>query len=102
MQIDAIDTFHTIIIDEAQDVTAVTIELVRLKAKNTILVGDESQRELVGGVGHWQDVISARDSFLNKEGGLNIYSLRHNFRQTYELGAVSYNYRQLTLNKPIV
>ena len=91
--------FHTIIVDEAQDVSAVDIELIRLCTQNTILAGDESQTEDIDGIGLWKNLV-IEDSF-SKNDNLHIYHLRHNFRQTYELGNVSYNYRQLILGRDI-
>ena len=40
------DNYHTVIIDEAQDVPRLHIELIRLCSTNTILAGDESQTTL--------------------------------------------------------
>lgn len=91
--------FHTVIIDEAQDVSAIDIELIRLSAQNTILAGDESQTENPNGLGRW-DQLAIKNSFSGKI-GLKVFQLRHNFRQTYELGNVSYNYRQLLLNRTV-
>ncbi|MEE2003387.1 AAA family ATPase [Alkalimonas sp. MEB108] len=89
--------FHTIIIDEAQDVSASYIELIRLCAENTILAGDESQNENPEGVGSWSKLAIQESFFKDKK--LKVFQLRHNFRQTYELGNVSYNYRQLLLGR---
>lgn len=94
------DNFHTIIIDEAQDVPAKVIELIRLHCENLVLVGDESQKENPKGVGPWENLLLKESVYSNVD-GLNIYHLRHNFRQTYELGTVSYNYRQLMLGRNI-
>ncbi|MBW3166476.1 AAA domain-containing protein [Ferrimonas balearica] len=93
-------SLHTVIIDEAQDVNAVNIELIRLQAHNTILAGDESQHEFANGVGRWDEVLFVDEEY-SKGGERQIYQLRHNFRQTFELGSVSYNYRQLILNRSI-
>jgi hypothetical protein len=90
---------HTVIIDEAQDISAVDIELIRLTSKNTILAGDESQTESLDGISLWENLAIATS--FTKDGSLQLYQLRHNFRQTYELGSVSYNYRQLLLNRNI-
>lgn len=93
-------SYHTVIVDEAQDVAKSAIELIRLNSSNTILVGDESQTELDSGVGSWKNVLFYGSEFSLK-GRPNIFSLRHNFRQTYELGTVSYNYRQLMLERSV-
>lgn len=95
-----VSLFHTVIIDEAQDIPAYFIEIVRLNSSNTILAGDESQTESESGVGLWSNVLLFDEKF-SIDGKTNIFKLRHNFRQTYELGAVSYNYRQLMLNRTI-
>lgn len=91
--------FHTVIIDEAQDVSGKSIELVRLLADNTILTGDELQRETITGIGSWSNLLI--NSVFSKDGKLNLFELKHNFRQTYELGLVSYNYRQLMLGREL-
>ena len=95
-----LDSYHTIIVDEAQDVQKSTIELIRLKSNNTILAGDESQTEMKSGVGFWKNVLFFESEF-SSNGKPKIFHLRHNFRQTYELGTVSYNYRQLMLQRPV-
>lgn len=95
-----LNSFHTVIIDEAQDVSQLAIELIRLQANNTILAGDESQQELEQGVGSWSSVLFVDNEF-SENGKQNLFKLRHNFRQTYELGTVSYNYRQLILGRAI-
>lgn len=95
-----LESFHTVIIDEAQDVAKNTIELIRLQSNNTILAGDELQTESASGVGLWKEVLFF-DSVFSLKGKPNIFQLRHNFRQTYELGTVSYNYRQLMLNRSV-
>lgn len=91
--------FHTVIIDEAQDVNGRHIELVRLVSENTILTGDELQKENKSGIGSWDNLVLSTP--FVKNGKLNLFELRHNFRQTYELGIVSYNYRQLLLGREI-
>jgi len=93
-------SFHTVIIDEAQDMPQSVIELVRLHAKNTVLAGDESQTESKFGVSAWKNVLMYESEF-SLDGKPNIFNLRHNFRQTYELGAVSFNFRQLMLGRQI-
>jgi len=90
---------HTLIVDEAQDVSKVNIELLRLISENLVLVGDEAQNENIEGVGRWENIHN--NHLLLKSGDSNIHKLRHNFRQTYELGMVSYNYRQLILGHEI-
>ncbi|MDG1751650.1 MAG: AAA family ATPase [Thalassotalea sp.] len=94
-----LNSLHTVIIDEAQDVSAIAIELIRLQAESVVLAGDESQTENNDGIGSWKNLIGKENYEI--DGVLNIYQLRHNFRQTYELGAASYNYRQLLLDRDI-
>jgi len=92
---------HTIIIDEAQDISLVDLELIRLHTKNLILTGDEFQVENPNGLKKWNNILDIETNFYQKN-NLNIYYLRHNFRQTYELGNASYNYRQVSMNNPIL
>ena len=90
-------TFQTIIIDEAQDAPNNSIELVNLYSKQLILAGDEAQNENENGLGFWGNL---RDKVgFQIDSKLTIFKLRHNFRQTYELGNLSYNYRQLLLGQ---
>jgi len=91
--------FQTVIIDEVQDVPNNNIELVSLYSKQLILSGDEAQKENLNGLGVWGNL---RDKIgFRVDSELAIYRLRHNFRQTYELGNLSYNYRQLLLGQEI-
>lgn len=92
---------ETVIIDEAQDVSLINIELIHLFSKNIILTGDELQKEAVSGLGHWGNLSNLSELF-SINGSLNIYKLKHNFRQTYELGNCSYNYRQLALHRETI
>jgi len=93
--------FHTIIIDEAQDVSLLDVELTWLLSKNVILTGDELQAENEVGIGCWENLEHLKSEF-SKEQKLNVFTLRHNFRQTYELGSCSFNYRQLIMGKPFL
>jgi len=95
----SIRKIHTLIVDEAQDVSISNIELFRLISENIILVGDEAQRENINGIGRWSKIMNNKKFFKSESEG--IYRLKHNFRQTYELGVVSYNYRQLILGHKI-
>ncbi|MGR5281190.1 hypothetical protein [Photobacterium damselae] len=94
-----IKLLNTIIIDEAQDVPSVDIELVGFFTQQLILSGDEAQNENPDGVGVWSN-LRQRSGFYTDE-TLNLYKLKHNFRQTYELGNLSYNFRQLMLGLEI-
>ena len=91
--------YQTIIIDEAQDVPGNYIELVGFYSEQLILAGDEAQKENVNGLGKWANIRSGADFYHN--GKLSVFKLRHNFRQTYELGNLSYNYRQVILGNAI-
>ena len=93
------DKFQTIIIDEAQDVPNTHIELINFYAQNLIIAGDEAQRENPDGIGQWKNLREKLN--IHSDGQPTTYKLRHNFRQTYELGNLSYNYRQLLLGNPI-
>jgi hypothetical protein len=92
-------TFQTVIIDEAQDVPINHIEMVSFYSKQLVLAGDEAQKENPEGLGFWSNLRS-KVGFINDD-KLTIHKLRHNFRQTYELGSLSYNYRQLLLGQSI-
>lgn len=93
------DVYQTIIIDEAQDVPSNYIELVSFYSKQLILAGDEAQKENINGLGKWSNLRDKTNFYPNDV--LSIFKLRHNFRQAYELGNLSYNYRQLLLGNPI-
>jgi len=92
--------FHTIIVDEAQDAPLSKIHLAWLMAENTILTGDKLQKESSDCIGSWDNLGKLEKQF-SKEGQKRIFTLRHNFRQTFELGNFSFNFRQLVLGKPI-
>lgn len=93
--------FHTVIVDEAQDASSVQIELAYILGLNLILSGDELQRESPKGIGQWNNLQRLGEHFIN-DGELSVFHLSRNFRQTYELGACSYNFRQSVLGKPLV
>jgi len=92
--------FNTIIVDEAQDVTLSNIHLAWLMANNVILTGDELQKEEPDGIGSWKNLGLLEKEF-SKDKQLNLFTLSHNFRQTFELGNFSFNFRQLILGKPL-
>jgi len=94
-------SFHTIIVDEAQDASLSKIHLAWLNAENTILTGDELQKEALDGIGYWNNLGKLEKEF-SKNGQKNMFTLRHNFRQTFELGNFVFNFRQLVLGKPII
>jgi hypothetical protein len=93
--------FHTIIVDEAQDVTLSNIHLAWLMTENIILTGDELQKESSDGIGSWNNLGKLENQFLT-DGRLNVFTLSHNYRQTFELGNFSFNFRQLVLGKPVL
>lgn len=93
-------SFHTIIVDEAQDIPLSKIHLAWLMAENTILTGDELQKEDSDGIGSWDNLGKLENQF-SKDDQKSIFTLSHNFRQTFELGNFSFNFRQLVLGKPI-
>ncbi|MDM1696670.1 AAA family ATPase [Thiopseudomonas alkaliphila] len=93
-------SLHTIIVDEAQDVPVSKIHLAWLMAENIILTGDELQKEASDGIGTWDNLGKLENQF-SKEGQKSIFTLSHNFRQTFELGSFSFNFRQLVLGRPI-
>jgi len=95
--------YDTILIDEAQDYTLVELEVLRLSAKRVILTGDILQNFKNNKVKKWKDIIlNIMDIYgiedKNGKKKLNIFTLKHNFRQTYQLANASYNFRQLLLD----
>ena len=99
--LDMTKPFDTFIIDEAQDYSVVELELLRLQAKRVVLTGDILQNIQDNDLETWEDIINLDDVFgvENKAGDidLNIFNLKHNFRQTYQLANASFNFRQLLL-----
>lgn len=94
--------FDTIIVDEAQDYTLVELELLRFQTKRIIFTGDILQNIQPNKMKSWQNILNVNDVYsVENEAGdssLNIFNLKHNFRQTYQLANASYNFRQLLLN----
>jgi hypothetical protein len=93
--------FHTIVLDEAQNASQSDIHVLWAFASNLILTGDEMQSGDEGVMNGWRDLGFIENSF-RKHGKLNIYTLKNNFRQTFELGSCSHNFRQLMLDRPMV
>lgn len=93
--------FNTIIIDEAQDYTLVELELLRFQATRIILTGDILQSIEKNNFDGWESILNVNKVYgvENRSGDhyLNIFSLKHNFRQTYQLANASFNFRQLLL-----
>jgi hypothetical protein len=93
--------FDTIIVDEAQDFSAKELELIRLHSERVVLAGDILQNiENNTGLNSWKQLYN-KEAYENENGQLNIHSLKHNFRQTYQLANASYNYRQLLLEEKL-
>jgi len=84
--------YSLLLVDEAQDYTLVELELLRLLTDKIILTGDIWQNISNFGIKRWRDIIDFDKIYEN-----NIFTLKHNFRQTYQLANASYNYRQLLL-----
>jgi len=97
--------YDTILIDEAQDYSLVELEVLRLYAKRVILTGDILQNLDNGEISDWKDILNVNEIYSiedkNGEDKLNIFTLKHNFRQTYQLANASYNFRQLLLDKEL-
>lgn len=93
--------FHTIVLDEAQNASQSDIHFLWLLSNNLILTGDEMQSRDKGVINGWRNLELIDNSF-RKRGELNIYTLRNNFRQTFELGSCSHNFRQLMLGRRVV
>ena len=97
--------YNTILIDEAQDYSLVELEVIRLYAERVILTGDILQNLDNGEISDWSDILNVNEIYnitdKNGEDKLNIFTLKHNFRQTYQLANASYNFRQLLLDKKL-
>jgi len=95
--------FDTIVVDEAQDFSAKELEVIRLHSERIVLAGDILQNiENDMGLNSWTQLqLYNKEAYENENGQLNIHSLKHNFRQTYQLANASYNYRQLLLNEKL-
>lgn len=93
--------YTSVIIDEAQDVNEVDIELANLLGRDLVLSGDELQRETADGIGSWANLAMIHEAFTTPKQPA-IFKLARNFRQTFELGACSYNYRELVLGRSII
>ncbi len=96
-------SLNTLIVDEAQDYSLVELELLRLHTKRIVLTGDIFQNiQEAGEIDSWENILNVSDIYgvENSEGDyeLNIFRLKHNFRQTYQLANASYNFRQLLLD----
>lgn len=98
--------YDTIVIDEAQDYSLVELEAIRLYTKRIILTGDILQNLDNGEINDWNDILNVNEIYgiedKNGEKKLNIFTLKHNFRQTYQLANASYNFRQLLLDRELV
>jgi len=84
--------YSLLLVDEAQDYTLVELELLRLLTDKIILTGDIWQNISNSGIKEWKNIIDFEKVYED-----NIFTLKHNFRQTYQLANASYNYRQLLL-----
>lgn len=97
--------YDTILIDEAQDYSLVELEVLRLYAKRVILTGDILQNLDNGEISDWSDILNVNEIYSvedkNGKDRLNIFTLKHNFRQTYQLSNASYNLRQLLLDREL-
>jgi hypothetical protein len=91
--------FQTVVIDKAQDVPINSIEMVSFYSKQLVLAGDDAQKENPEGLSFWSNL--RNEIGFKNDDKLAICKLRHNFRQTYELGNLSYNFRQLLLGQSI-
>jgi len=95
--------YNTIVVDEAQDYSLVELELLRLQTQKIILTGDLLQNiDDERFFRKWEDILSFEEVYCYEddlgEKKTNIFHLKHNFRQTYQLANASFNYRQLMLN----
>ena len=90
--------FSTIIIDEAQDFSKQEIEIARLHTTRIVLTGDILQNVSDSSIHEWEDLLVDK-SLFEFENALNIFTLKHNFRQTFQLSQASYNFRKAILSK---
>jgi len=93
--------YHTVIVDEAQDISKEHLHVLWLNGQNIILTGDEMQAEAQEGIQSWNNLGKIKNDFYDQD-GLKVFSLQNNFRQTGELGSCSHNFRQLVLGRPLV
>lgn len=82
--------FNTLIIDEAQEFSKNEIELAKLCSERIILTGDILQNST-------QKFISKWDDLLTNDNNFKIHTLKHNFRQTFQLSQASFNFRKAIL-----
>lgn len=91
--------FEIIIIDEAQDFEKEELEYLRLLTNKIFLTGDMLQNlNSDKGLRNW-DEIFFKEEIFEKDSKLNIFNLKHNYRQTYQLANASFNYRNILLNR---
>ena len=98
--LDLIDReFEIIIIDEAQDFEKEELEYLRLLTNKVFLTGDMLQNlNSDKGLKNWDDILFKEEIF-EKDSRLNIFNLKHNYRQTYQLANASFNYRNILLDR---
>lgn len=92
--------YVSVIIDEAQNASIPQIELANLLGTYIVLSGDEFQREAKDGVGEWGNLEELNEPFTTPK-AITRFNLARNFRQTFELGSCSHNYRELALGRPL-
>lgn len=91
--------YEIIIIDEAQDFEKEELEYLRLLTNKVFLTGDMLQNlNSDKGLRHWNDILFKEEIF-EKDSRLNIFNLKHNYRQTYQLANASFNYRNILLDR---
>lgn len=100
--LDLIDReLEIIIIDEAQDFEKEELEYLRLLSKKIFLTGDMLQNlDKYKGLKSWDDILFKNEIF-EKDSKLNIFNLKHNYRQTYQLANASFNFRKILLEKDL-
>ncbi len=98
--LDLIDReLEIIIIDEAQDFEKEELEYLRLLSKKIFLTGDMLQNlDKDKGLKSWDDILFKNEIF-EKDSKLNIFNLKHNYRQTYQLANASFNFRKSLLEE---
>ncbi len=93
--------YKIVIVDEAQDFEKDELEYIRLLTDKIFLTGDMLQNlNNSNGLKNWNDILFVDDIF-EKDSKLNIFNLKHNYRQTYQLANSSFNFRNILLQREL-
>lgn len=93
--------YEIIIVDEAQDFEKDEIEFLRLLSNKIFLTGDMLQNlNQSRGLNNWNEILF-KDEIFENNSELNIFNLKHNYRQTYQLANASFNFRNILLQREL-